>query len=670
MSERLTAENETRSLHKLRLDIRQRLDALVDILGEEHGAVSAVLDDLVSYHDQLEKREQNLQSTLAELLEDMSKTSRTLDETGNRLDAILHAAKGLALIIVANDEDNSILEFSRGAEEIFQYERAEILGHSIGQLCLEGTAEACALEEHSSVRIPMVRKNGEEFPAIQSCYPLHDSTEARVNSLVIVMDNSRHEMTERLIRESNERYMALALAAPVSILTFDHEGTITFVNDWHMRMVDRGTTNEFFLGKKFFDLAPVVYSGTSKKLRSVMEGKPVNLEDVHVPAYGGKKDGWYNIRLSPLMKEGVFTGGILILEDVTRRKRTELELKMLIDNSPIPLLKVERTEQGGIIRSLNPVAAGMFGRDALNSPIEKYLKVVVDDGALPGKIHGERCEVHTDAGVRHVIRTTHEPGGRFEVQAIMDVTVLIEAKEAAEDASRAKSDFIANISHEIRTPLNILLGMLQLFSEEDLSEELKEMVEHATGAGNSLLALLNDILDFTVVEARAVTLDVQKFDLREVIKLLVTPYILEGAAKGVDLRYAIAEDLPPFLCADVRRLRQILFHVISNGIKFTDAGQVLVEAVWEPTPQDEQRGSVHITVSDTGIGMSQEQMEHIFEPFRQGDGSRNRRHGGTGIGLAIVSEFVRAMGGNLTLESHPGKGSQFKFDVPASLPPC
>lgn len=668
MSEQVSADGEARSLHALRVDLRKRLESLADIFGDEYAAVSAVLDDLVQYHDQLEKRERSLQSTLANLLEDMSQTSRTLNETGNRLDAILHAAKGLALVIVGNEEGNPILEFSRGAEEIFGYERSEILGHSLARLYPGEVANVCTLEDHSSLRTSMIRKNGEEFPAMQSCYPLHDSAENHVNSLIIVMDNSRHEMTQKLIRESNERYMALALAAPVSILTFDHEGTITFVNDWHMRMVDRGTTHEYFLGKKVFDLPPVIYSGTSKKLRTVMDGKPVHMEDVHVPAYGGKKGGWYNVRLSPLVKDGVFSGGILILEDVTRRKRTELELKMLIDNSPIPLLKVEQTEKGGIIRSLNPVAAAMFGRQALNSPIENYLKVLVDDGELPEKVHGERCEVQTKSGVRQVIRTTHQPGGRFEVQAIMDVTVLIEAKEAAEDASRSKSDFIANISHEIRTPLNVLLGMLQLFSEEDLSDDLAEMVEHATGAANSLLALLNDILDFTVVEARAIALDVQEFDLREVIKLLITPYALEGAAKGVDLQYAIAEDVPPLLCADVRRLRQILFHVISNGIKFTDEGRVHVEAVWEQA--DDSQGSIHITVSDTGIGMSQEQMEHIFEPFRQGDGSRNRRHGGTGIGLAIVSEFVRAMGGSLTVESRPGKGSQFKFEVQASLPPC
>jgi len=646
-----------KSLADIRNSVRERLETLAHD-SEMPDEFRAVFDELEAYHEALDNREKSMRGALMNLVDDMSRKSQALTETGTRLEGILEAAQGVGFIIAEN-EDDTIIEFSRGAENIFGYDRSEALSMQLQKLCCCEAGSMCCGGEQSNSRHTMRRKSGVEFPAVYSSYQLRDSNDWPYATLVIVLDNSRQELTEKLFRDSNRRYQALAMAAPISIITFDATGTINFVNDWHLRTFDNGRVPvEFYLGKKVNQLPNITQAGVQREVLAVLEGRTVSLEDVHVPAFGVREEGWQNIRLSPLMHEGEVVGGILLREDVTRRKQTELDLMMLIDSSPIPLLKIE----SGLIRDLNPEAEAMLGRSAKNKPLDDYITQLAEEDTELAAMRGDRCEVRTQDGVRQAIRTSHKTSGTFEVQAVMDVSVLIEAKEAAEDASRTKSDFIANMSHEIRTPLNILLGMLQLFADEELNDELAEMVEHATGAGRSLLALLNDILDFSVVEARALALDEQDFSLAEIFELIAAPYRVEAAQKGVDFSYAIDPAMPERLWGDARRLRQSIFHVTSNGVKFTDAGGVLLEAGWAPHA-DRPGGFVEITVSDSGIGMSKDQMTRIFEPFRQADGTRTRRHGGTGIGLALVHEFVTAMRGDISVESHPGRGSRFRFTV-------
>jgi PAS domain S-box-containing protein len=658
-----------RPLADIRESVRRRLAGVEEDASGMSDELHGIFEDLVTYHETLEGREQAMQGTLVSLVNDMSQASQTFTETGTRLDAIFDAAEGVALIITSEEKNGEIIEFSRGAECVFGYESSEIIGRNAALLYGELGEDTCCPEQYANGRQIMQRKNGETFPAIYSAYPLKDSNEISQATLIIILDNSQQEMTERLFRESDMRYQALALAAPVSIMTFDDQGVINFVNDWHLRVYNLGKlSQEDYIGSKVNELPGIVTAGVANQVLDVLEGRPVSIEGLHVPAYGDREEGWVNLRLSPFMQDGRLLGGILILEDITRRKQTELDLKMLIDSSPIPILKVELKDEGKTIRSLNPEAENLLGRDALNKPVDDYITVVEDEEIGLDTMHGEQCEVRTTNGVRQAIRTAHQPSGRFEVQAVMDVSVLIRAKEAAEDASRTKSDFIANMSHEIRTPLNVLLGMLQLFEDEDLNDEMSEMVEHATGAGQTLLTLLNDILDFTVVEARALALDEREFSLAEIVDLLAASYRVEAANKGIDFRYILDAAIPERLWGDARRLRQVIFHVMGNSVKFTDKGGVLMEIAWVPHAAHAGRGFLDFTVSDTGIGVEPGQMERIFEPFSQADGTRTRRHGGTGIGLALVYEFVSAMGGDIAVDSQPGRGTQFRFTVEVGVP--
>lgn len=663
-----------RQLGEMRESAQQRLEALSKVDNPSPEELRGVFDELSAYHDQLNERGMSMQSAVTQLVDGMSETSRSLNETGTRLEAILEAATDVAFIIVRKDEASEIIEFSAGAESVFQYSREEALGQTPHILCpsideIPGNeCKACEHGKHSRSRILMSRKGGEIFPARLSTYPLKDNNGEIVATLIIALDVTRQERMERFLKESNERFEALALAVPASIIAFDGKGTVTFVNNWHMQVLDRGATQpELYLGKKVYELPSIVRAGIADTVKLVLQGSPISMEDVYFPPFGDRGGAWHNVRLAPLKIGGEFHGGTLILEDITRRKVTELDLKLLIDSSPIPLIKSEITEEGSLIRYLNPEAEFMLGHGALGKSLDDYITPVEQEEAELASMHGEHCMVKAQNGLQHAVRTMHEASGQFEIHAVMDVDELFYAKEAAEDASRAKSDFLANISHEIRTPLNVLLGMLQLFQEADLGEEMNEMTGYAAGSANSLLALLNDILDFSVVEARALALDETNFDLREVMDVVILPYSMEAGNKGLQLEYFIADNIPKMLFGDARRLRQILFHVIGNAVKFTDEGSVTVEASFMPRTQKDGRGMIAIMVADTGIGMTEQQLGEIYTPFHQGDGSRTRRHGGTGIGLALVHEFVTAMGGTISANSIPGEGTEFIMTVSVGL---
>ncbi|WP_319470235.1 ATP-binding protein [uncultured Pseudodesulfovibrio sp.] len=667
MADREHPSDDTRSLQDIRESVRKALDEQGSDSSGVPEEYRAIFDDLCKYHDALDARQTSMQGALATLVDDMSQTSQTLNETGTRLDAILEAVTDVAFVVTRCDT-GKIVEFSAGAEHIFGYSKSEIMGKQPDMLHpAKDVPHGSPTEAIAANRMLLRRQSGEEFPALVSFYPLRNSVGEVQARLMIAVDNSRRELVERYLRETREKYEALALSTPVSIMAFDQNGIVQFVNDWHMQMFDRGLQRpEFYIGKKVFELPALVRAGVGEKLRPVLQGQLVSLEDIRFPPFGDREEIWQNIRCSPLVVGEEVIGGIIIREDITRRKQTEHDLKMLIDYSPISILKVERTDAGRIIRYLNPEALSMFGKDALNQPEDRF--IVRADGLakeLSG-LRGEPCLLHTLNGQRQGIRSLHESSGLFEVHAVMDVSVLVEAKEAAEDISRAKSDFLANISHEIRTPLNVLLGMLQLFQDEDLGEDMNEMTEHATGAALSLLGLLNDILDFSVVEARAWELDEQDFNLPEVVELVARPYRFEAESKGLELECLLDPTIPELIRGDSRRLRQIIFHLVGNAVKFTDRGKVSLEAAFLKHPRDEA-GRLILLVSDTGIGIPEDQLDHIFEPFRQADGSRTRRHGGTGIGLSLVQEFISAMGGSISIFSEPGVGTEFIFSIDVTI---
>jgi signal transduction histidine kinase len=251
-------------------------------------------------------------------------------------------------------------------------------------------------------------------------------------------------------------------------------------------------------------------------------------------------------------------------------------------------------------------------------------------------------------------------------QAFEDRRHLESAKKLAEAANEAKGHFLANISHELRTPMNGIIGMTELALDTELSDEQRDLLETSRNSAISLLYLLNDVLDFSRMEAKSVELENVPFNLTKLISETAQVFEIQARQRGLSLTCEISLDVPQDVTGDPGRLRQILVNLLGNALKFTPAGQVTIRATVES--RDPQEFEVQLAISDTGIGIPPEKHGLIFQPFAQADGSMTRKYGGTGLGLSISMRLVQLMGGRMWLASEPGKGSTFHFSARFGAP--
>ncbi|AWK87728.1 response regulator [Azospirillum thermophilum] len=309
------------------------------------------------------------------------------------------------------------------------------------------------------------------------------------------------------------------------------------------------------------------------------------------------------------------------------------------DGSPYPEAECAVTRVLHTGRTHRGLEDTFWRRDGTSIPVEFTASPMLEDGRVEG-----------------AVVVFHEIAERKRAQEAME-----RAMRAAEAASRAKSEFLANMSHEIRTPMNAILGLIHLIQQTQLSPRQRDYLQKIRMSAQSLLGILNDILDFSKVEAGKLELEHVEFRLDELLQNLAVIVGTSAEEKDIEVLFHVAPGVPLDLIGDPLRLQQVLINLAGNAIKFTEAGEVVVSVAARTVEDD--RAVLTFSVRDTGIGISAEQKQRLFQAFSQGDSSTTRRYGGTGLGLAICSRLVSLMGGSMDVESEPGKGSDFHFDA-------
>ncbi len=312
-----------------------------------------------------------------------------------------------------------------------------------------------------------------------------------------------------------------------------------------------------------------------------------------------------------------------------------------------------------------------------NPALEGAMRKAVEEGVSSVFESKLRRKDGTEIWVSSTLSPIQDEQGRVEKLVIIDTDItqqktleraLVDAREAALEAARTKSDFLANMSHEIRTPMNGVIGMTSLLLDTKLSPEQLEFVQVIRNSGDTLLAIINDILDFSKIEARKIELEKQPFELHEVVEEALELVATKAAEKGLELVHLIEDDVPLTVRGDVTRVRQVLINLLSNAVKFTHQGEVAV--LVEAERLEGGRSRIHFAVRDTGVGIPKDRLDRLFASFSQVDASTTRKYGGSGLGLAISKRLAELMGGTIRVESEEGVGSTFRFDVVVeTLPP-
>lgn len=633
---------------------------------------------------------------------------RELSEVTELRQAILSSAN---CVIISTNLDGEVKTFNSVAEKLLGFKAEEVVGRTTLSTFhdseeLEARAASLSLELQRPVEpdkdVLTARarsgladerewhyraKDGRLIPIHLSVTPLRDQNKQIVGFLAIAYDISEKKHAAEALLRSESRFRAAAEASFDSFFILESERdrsgviinfTITDLNGRAEQLF--GKRKDEIISRRFTDVLPTAKSDgyIQKYIDVLISQKPLD-EEIRAN-WPGVGMIWLQVQVIPL-GDGVY----VTARDISFRKESETALER------------ERQNLRELIKSA-PIAVAMFDRN-MNyvTHSEKWLR----DYSLPqqmliGKSHYEvfpnlsqewknrynRClageslenteELFVQAdGSKNYIRWAMHPwfteydmvGGIILVTD--KINELVEAREKALTASQHKSEFLANMSHEIRTPLNAIIGSADLLAVTRLSAEQERYVQMFKRASDSLLALIDDILDISKIEAGQMDIDRADFSLYEVVEKTVDMISDRASQKNLELTLKIDSSVPEFVVGDAKRLRQVVLNLLGNAVKFTSKGGVAVRV--ECLSRNASSAELRFEVADTGIGVPPDKLELIFESFTQVDTSITRNYGGTGLGLNICKRLVGLMGGRIWVESELGQGSRFIFTLPVEI---